>query len=315
MKKFLIIALFLAGMCFGVDDTIRVTHGNPQEGIGGYPLDSLWVVHYYESSVDTLFSIVNGDSNITVVNQLLAISGTGNHRVSLWAIYDGFPGEVYEIAWWDRALSVSADLAGKGPYSLIVFAVDTSGTDDTVSGVTIKLEDATGTEKGNAATLSDGAFTFKVDSGSYTLSSATMGGYYWNDIVCTVSALDTIAMVGWNIPIGAPSGDSVCRVYGYAGAPTATGTRDAIVTWSLSGRNIYDVCNGYAVVESSGSTETDSTGLWTLDLVYSQCLERDATASAGDSTLYKIIITYPSGLQIINNSFNVPSADSVEFTW
>jgi len=291
------LALQIEGMTYihGRDD-------RSEDAIRAHAYKAGRVIYFWSDSTPSRWSTTAGDS--------VALIFAGGIRTDIEGTID----KATQVDTVLSTITASASLTGTGPYELTVFAVDTSGADDTLSGVLLSVYDATGSRLGYATTESNGKKVFGLDSGSYTIKSSTMGGYYWNNVVCTLAAAnDTIAIKGFNIAIGAPTGDSLCRVYGYAYRPDGNALKGATVTWQITGRNIWDVCNGVSINKANGTTTSDSTGLWTVDLLYSTCLQR--TASGTDSIAYRFNIDYPSGLPVVNRTFYVPAADSAEFSW
>jgi hypothetical protein len=261
------------------------------------------------TAVQILGSVTGGDGDGMFVG---VGQGTGKDIVA------DISGTIDTATYVDTVGKTIISSGGSGTNTVTVYAIDTLNTPtyDTVAGVWVYVEDLTGSLWEKAPTSSSGTMTYSATPTDTHLITGKLIGYVWADGYSVIMAGDTtVNLFGYSIAIGAPTGDSLCRVYGYTYGPDGSAIEDAVVTWSISGRNIYDVCNSTAIVKNEGTTTSDSNGLWTLDLLYSQCLQRSSTASTSDSVLYKIVVSYPSGLSATNKNFNVPSADSVAFTW
>jgi len=171
-----------------------------------------------------------------------------------------------------KSISATANLTGSGDYAMTVWAIDTSGTDDTVSSVDVKVRDATGTSKGDANTLSDGKIVFNLDSGSYTLSGMFANGYYWNDLTCTLSTADTMNLLGYDIALDtAGVADKTCLVLVTVVGSDGTAAENVWVTASLVNGNVADSA-GNAVSGTTKKVKTDSNGRATFTCVWSSYL-------------------------------------------
>lgn len=314
MKRILIFAMLLA-TCAGAD-TVSVLYGLDASRTGYDHLDSAVVLENYGTVWDTLWERDDGDSasGIRVIDTFFTVTGTGTHYIYLKGVYDGYTDEWYTIEKWTVNLSIPADIAGGGTYNATVYAIDTSGTDDTVSGIQITAKDATGTVKGYIATNSAGYSLFHVDSGQWTFLAPVDNGYVWNDTVCTlVAANTTFDMYGYDLAVGSPSGDSLCRVYGYCGDPESNAIEGVEITYTIKGNNIWDVCNDQIMTKTSGVTYSDVNGYFYFDLFYSKCLQRNSSGT--DSLPYEFNINYPDGASANRKNFYVPAADSAQFSW
>lgn len=319
--RWLLILMVLFAVSASADEYL-FTYGGTCEGTeAGYLLDTFFLTHWYDGTIDTLIRPLYDTT--TAVCSILTLTGVGLHVLMPHYFFNGF------TEWYSdniTYLNATTSISGVGDDRVTLYAVDTSGTDVAVSGVMLSFKDLSDNPIGHTKTKSGGYNYFDWTATDTVKVTGTKPGYVMTGMsgADTAGTMDSIyitgtqtdTIYGYNIAIGAPSGDSLCRVYGYTYSPEdGIAIEDAVITWSLKGRNIYDVCNGTIIVKNNGSTPSDANGLWTLDLLYSQCLQRSSTASTSDSILYEIVISYPGGSMVQNKSFNVPSADSVAFTW
>jgi hypothetical protein len=318
MKKLLICLIMLASMC-GADDTIKVLYGLDAARTGYNHLDTAVIIESYGGTIDTLAWWHDGDSTsgIRVLDTFVTVSGTGLHTVYLKGIYDGYPNEWYTIEKWELYRTIGTDIRGVVGYSVTLYAVDTSGTNDTVSGIPITVKDMTGTEKGYATTLTDGSVTFKLDSGSYEFSSVLGYGYIWevdtSHIIATDTTLDS-TLWGYNVNIGSPGADSLCRLYDYVHDINGNAVEGVTVTATLATtRNVRDTCNNVSLSGYQVTSVSNSSGYWYLDLIFTSCI---AASSGSSATIkYNIVATYPSGTELVSQRYTVPDSTTHRMTW
>lgn len=314
-KCFIFMAVFYGVGVWVYADTIKIDYGY---GVGdpartGYELDSTILLDYHGGTVDTLDTMRLA---VTAIDTQIVISGTGYHRIVLWGVYNGYPNEWYEVKVWEVPFTTSADLTGGGAYNATVYAIDTSGTDDSVSGILVTAKDATGTVKGYIATNSAGYALFHVDSGQWTFLAPVDGGYVWNDTVCTlVAANTTFDMYGYDLAVGAPAGDSLCRVYGYVYDAQSNALEGVTITYVINKSPIWDICNDQIIGGIRGDTITDVNGYFAFDLLYSKCLQKSSSGTAANGIPYTFDVIYPEGSGVVDKPFTVPAQDSAQFNW
>ena len=85
-------------------------------------------------------------------------------------------------------------------YTLRVYAIDTSGTDDTVSNVWVTLQNTSGTPVGVSQQTNSGGYTeWSVNAATFNIILGDKGGYLWNDTLGHVlTANDTVDASGYN---------------------------------------------------------------------------------------------------------------------
>lgn len=179
--------------------------------------------------------------------------------------------------------------SGTGSDTVIVYAIDTSGTDTAVEDVKVTVKNASGTSVITGYTDGTGAKTFYLDPGSYTLIGR-MTGYAWVSTALTVSGnSDSTTLPGYDFAVGSPSSASLCRVYGWLSDLSGNPMMGATITASrIKSNEAVDSTGGVSVI--SGSTiqpvYSDSTGYWYIDL--------RRTTNHVDTTLgfYNIVCQY-----------------------
>lgn len=178
---------------------------------------------------------------------------------------------------------------GSGDNDVRIYAIDTSGTDDSIMGVNITIKTIAGVFDAAQTTNSNGYrdFTLPTDSMKYLGSKV---GYQWITDTINVTADDTVAIYGYNVPLQESPDPNLCRVQGYISLPGGLPTKKIKVTFSTTG-GVYNFCDSTAFIPEPvsilTSTHDDSLGLFAVNLIPSGCL---LTAN-GDSLQYTINAT------------------------
>lgn len=162
---------------------------------------------------------------------------------------------------------------GSGSNNVTIFSIDTSAIpDDTVSGIGVNVFNLTGTPEANGNTLSDGAFTFKLDLGNWLF---TAGGnriqYAFNDTNFTVvSAFDTFSVLGYEVLIPPPSNPDLATVFGNIFNFLGMGVPGVIVTMQLeTSLNVTSTTSGITIGDNVAIDTTDANGLFSFDVIRS----------------------------------------------
>lgn len=187
---------------------------------------------------------------------------------------------------------------------LHVIAYDTLN-DDSVSGVVITLQDASGTTKDNKITYSNGTQDFTVTAGDWTLVP-DKAWYVFDDSTYTVSANDTIYVYGylWSPSTIVTSDSDKCTLYGYVIGADGYPLQFASVE-IIQAENAYDTCNNRMVVRQILRTETNSGGIWGKAVLRSKCYDSE--------NYYTIKVTY-NGVSF-EKSIEVPDSASHRVTF
>jgi hypothetical protein len=302
MKKILL--LMFAGLLL-----MAGTYKLPiQISVGDDVLDSVQVLVYEEDSttVDSFAAatfpfdtvvVINDSVNTKVVYRYYYAAEDPAYRTTAEFLH-GNPTGGYVDSVAAGALPAGSNVRG-------FFVVDTSGTDDTLPGITISLEDVNGIDRGNLLTNSAGFTTINMPDSTWT-AKASAPGYVFIDTTFSASANDTLSIKGYDITVGAPSGGNEVRVFGYA--YDVLDTADALQNvWAhielVSPAN--NTCDSTLTVRFQKKEITDATGLFSFDVVRSSCL---------GNTEYKVWLEYKSG-QTAVHQFTAPDQATFRLLW
>jgi hypothetical protein len=210
--------------------------------------------------------------------------------------------------------NVTASITGAGLYTAKIYATDTSGTDAYISGIPITFTDAAGNDLGYIPTVS-GYATANLNNGTYTISAPLGYGYVWIDNSFTISSANLVdTLWGYDIAIGSPGSPNLCRLYDNIRDMEGNAVEGARVVVTLSsGTNVRDSCSNVSLSGYRVETISNSSGYWYLDLVETHCLE--STYGSTEAILYKVVVTFPSGTEMVNKDVTVPDASSYRMTW
>ncbi|MFQ5453701.1 MAG: hypothetical protein ACE5D6_05895, partial [Candidatus Zixiibacteriota bacterium] len=93
--------------------------------------------------------------------------------------------------------------SGTGAYSVDIYAIDTSGTDDSLMGVALTIQTITGSfHLGPQSTNSNGYCTFNLDADSFRVL-AIRPDYMFGVDTIVITANDTVSSLGYDIPLPA----------------------------------------------------------------------------------------------------------------
>lgn len=253
----------------------------------------------YNPSADSARVLLKNGLIITDVDTLSTLpdsvlhtmDSTKSYSVEVYCWYPGYADEFsyfdYSIGAQEIAVDLSADSvyvkggsvdsnrtegSGSGDYVLTVLAYDTTNS-DSVSGVNITIQDASGTPIRKKTTLSNGLITFPVDTGTYTLIGEK-AWYTFPESSYTVTGNDTIQFSGYlfNPQSLVVSDSDICTLYGYIGDGIYP-IQLAVVTATRS-ENAYDTCNNIMIINRIQSDETNSDGIWGIPVLRSKCLDK-----------------------------------------
>jgi len=204
--------------------------------------------------------------------------------------------------------------AGSGDNDVRIYAIDTSGTDDSIMGVNITVKTIAGVFDAAQTTNSNGYrdFTLPTDSMKYLGRKV---GYRWITDTINVTADDTVAIYGYNVPLQASPDPNLCRVQGYVYVPEGGSTKKITVTFTVAGEAVHNSCDSTAFIAEPVTVKTsiheDSLGFFYADLVPSGCLLK----ADGDSLQYKVTQEARSGAAGKEKLIYVPQEDSYEIVW
>lgn len=150
----------------------------------------------------------------------------------------------------------------------LVYTIDTSGTDDTVSITSVGLRDATGSPKDGGATFSDGSIQFTVTSGTWNVSAA-QNGFHFDDSNYVVTTTDTVALYGYNLTVPAPPSADMCTVHGTVRSNGVGVRRAKLIFIPPVGES--NTCDTTLTFNEPVETWTDGDGNFSVALVKSKC--------------------------------------------
>ncbi|MCK4632555.1 MAG: hypothetical protein KAT79_04750, partial [candidate division Zixibacteria bacterium] len=191
-----------------------------------------------------------------------------------------------------------------GDKNLTIFTIDTSGVDDTLDGVFITLQNATGVVKAVLSTNSSGAAEAVVSDGTWNVL-ASRYGFEFPDTSYVITANDTVGLLGYDIAIPSPSASETCRVYGFLydlnSQPESGVTISAYLPSGVS-RSGSLIVSPFSV-----ATTSDSEGYFFLDLIKS-------TSLIPSGTEYEITISRRDGT-LLRRRVVVPDQSTWQLTW
>lgn len=248
---------------------------------------------------------INSDSS-TLEGTGLDLDSTGMHIVEIYFWLAGSSDSTGLVASWLHLPAAEA-LLGTGSDSIVIYAIDSTGTPAAVQDVKITVRNAVGTKVIVAYTGSSGSVTVWLDAGTYTFSGRKTG-YGWVSRPYTVAGDDdSTALNGFDIVLTSPSAANTCNVYGFLEDGQGLPIVGAVVTAERTG-GVHGIDTSSTTVMVPPilirSRPSDTTGLFEIFL--------RKTGSYADTTkgFYNIIGTY--GDEIFNiNKFYVPDQDSV----
>ena len=231
------------------------------------------------------------------------------------AAYDGTAWSDWGTIFIPRltAGTATVDYNGLGVYSILIWAVDTSGTDDSISDVQVSITTLAGTESNwPDETGSNGSYLATLDTGQYIVN-LYKPWYAFSVDTITVAGHDTVTVSGYNrANPSAPVLANMCAVYGYIYDLIDTGgfggAKMAKITFTLP-KNTTNKCDSVIMMQGPQFTQTDQDGYFEIDLIQSECVgnqkydviatfqnrwgmptsTRRTTITVPDSSTYKLV--------------------------
>lgn len=160
---------------------------------------------------------------------------------------------------------------GGGANAITLYAIDTSGTDDTVSNVKLTVRSSGSYDIAVQTTNSSGFASLNLDDDTYTILG-NLPGYTFPSYSPTYSSDSTDAILGYDWSVGSPSSASLCRVYGYAYDEGGTAVQGAVAYGSVRGSNVTDTSGVIIAPITVSSPDADTLGYWYIDLYRSAAL-------------------------------------------
>lgn len=202
---------------------------------------------------------------------------------------------------------------GSGSNNVRYYAIDTTGTNDSLHDVKISVKTIAGAnDVSGIYTNANGYVDLTLTSDSLIVS-ARKNGYLFTSRRVQFTGDDTTYIAGWNIPIDTCPDANYCRVSGYVGGPGRRIAK-AKVTFTLEGTPEYNVCDSTFLISIIdpvySSSHQDSLGYFFADLNYSSCL---LTAS-GDTLQYRVVAE-KDGMKSQAVLITVPDSASYKIVW
>lgn len=204
---------------------------------------------------------------------------------------------------WQRIRYAGAQ--GRRSYAVRRYTIDTSGTDDTISGVSITVTTATGSLLDVKLTNSEGWADFSLDSGETRWTATKGSAYSFNQLIDTITAADTGDITGQNTVIASPSNPDFATVYGNIRDNQGVKLEGVTVVATRPSGNVSDTANGIFYADIAVTKGSD-TGYFFFEL--------PRTNQYDDTTLgtYTFTGTY-NGAQVFKiPNVTVPSSGNLD---
>ena len=244
--------------------------------LGGQCLAASWhIPAYLPATADSMrwkldsagTTIDSGDYRTSVVSYDTTFSVSDNIPYLL-TFYVWYPGSDSVASWsWSRYVYTET---GYGPYSVNLTTLDTSGTDAKVGYSKVSIYDASGTGIARAELPDTGIMAFNLVSGSYTIR-AYKPGYIFGSKSLTVSTAVSDTIEGYNIVVGSAGAATLCRINGIVWTAEGTPAKYATVKFSIP-NPITDTCDNVTMIGGEFEAETDTLGMYIIDLVPTGCM-------------------------------------------
>lgn len=311
-------------LAFAVSTAFGATVNFPVQYSGDYDSVRVWLWKDWVIVADT--GTVAGTDTISFttfpVTDTLVLDDGSDYEMKSWYYFDDGStttiGTIL-IKFTAGAVSISdADMsaiwdtgAGRGladgdrSYAVRRYAIDTSGTDDTLAGVSITARTNTGSLILSKLTTSEGWADFSLDSGETRWTATKGSAYSFNQKIDTITAADTGDVTGYNTVIASPSDPDLARVYGFIRSSDNIKLEGVTVVATRPSGNVSDTADGIFYADVAATTGSD-TGYFYLDLV--------RTNQYDDTTLgtYTITGNYGGQQVFLIPDVTVPSSGNLD---
>ncbi|MFA5382522.1 MAG: hypothetical protein WC356_05095 [Candidatus Micrarchaeia archaeon] len=278
---------------------------------GNVTADSVVLIHSFAGLDDTVGVWTSTNSvDTTITGGIVDFSGT---HVWIQRILYTTGGN------WvagTEIVSVASGIDDNGTVSLSYYAADT-GNGTHIQGTAISLINPGGVTVGTASTNSSGYISATVQEGDiYTLQAYGPIDYIWpiTDTVMIPTGVTayTDSMQGHKIGAPAITTDTfMTTVTGYVLRIAGTGVKGVKVRFSLSEDRIFRDADSNLVIPIKYEAETDTTGLWWVNVPASDKLF--ITDPAKDTLWYSVQFSYGGWTGQIFKKIFVPDTTSVSF--
>lgn len=180
------------------------------------------------------------------------------------------PELIYQYFTQDSNEDAFKTTAGTGPFTLRVYTIDTSGVVDTISGVSVGIQDATGTPiSGAFLTTTEGWYEYNVPGDSIRVVAYRGTGYEFPLTGLTVTGNDTFNVYGYNTVALPPSDADLATVSAYEYWMNGQPLSGVVVKVTPPPGTLTNPVDRYNVAKLSLTDTTGADGLWSVDLLRS----------------------------------------------
>lgn len=195
---------------------------------------------------------------------------------------------------------------GSGLYSVWFYAIDSSAN-DTLSGVSVVLQNAAGTQIATGTTNDSGYVEMLVD-GSIRILGYLSPAYTFDAASATITANDTINVLGYPNTIASPTDPDYCRAYAYLKHISDDWAQDIIVTVNRVSGAATNTTNGFTIMPLHRVDTTNASGYFYFDLLQTQYYD-DTTKG-----LYNFIGKYKNSTVFYIDSLVMPAQSTLDLT-
>jgi hypothetical protein len=205
--------------------------------------------------------------------------------------------------------NLRSSVLGTGADTMVVWALDTSGTPALVSVVNITVKDLTGSDYAFGQTASNGSYKFFGTGVDTFLVTGLKVGYNWSHMGGQNAALaDTVIMgatggadtlVGSDIAFGSSGSPTIVRVKTFVQDIQGNGVKRAKLKMTLQNTQATDTCSNVILGRFSAQAYTGANGSTFVDVVATDCIL--------PATSYKWEIFWPNSNKKRHGTITVPS--------
>lgn len=194
---------------------------------------------------------------------------------------------------------------GDGPYAVKIYALDTSGTDSTVSGVLLGVTNIATGDKLMGPTLGDGGQTFGLAAATYQIIGYKTNYWFAIDTIVVSANNDSVALPGYDLASTYGSTPQVCvvtvNVKLGSGAPASGVNVSAYIR-----ENRVTDSSGAVIIPRAQNEPTDSLGQAVFQCIWSSYLIPE--------TKWRFTATLPSGSKSVDVLIPRQATYTVDFS-
>ena len=212
-------------------------------------------------------TISDGTDDVAMQDDSLIFQGSGASidYEQVWYGIDTTNVDSSDIGVW--IVNNTAATSGSGIRTITYYVVDSSGTDEAVSNITLTVNNESDVFQGQRATTSaSGYVTFKLDDGTYIIQGESTVAYkVWHDtIVVSANATDTVW--GYNQSITPATDPSLTKCYAYLQGPDGKYLVGAKIVITVDGAKGVDTIGGVILANVIGTRTAVDSGYFEVDL-------------------------------------------------